>query len=527
MAHSPLTDVFTIIIVEKTREGEPVTHEELLKENEEQKQRIASMSKTIDTMSKTLEAMAASSEKQVQTNEELNHTIAQLIKTVEALKEQLGKNSKNSSKPPSSDGLAKPSPKSLRKPSGRKPGGQKGHKGNGLMLMATSDEPIVHRPKACKGCPYENECVSCGRSAIRNVIDVEIKTTIVPHYTESYVCPLEKHQVISGEFPDSINSSMQYGTNVQALAIALNTEGMVGVQRTHDILSSVLGLPISVGTVNAMVSRFAKKVEDTVESIRTALLSKSVIHCDETGLRTAGSLHWVHSACDKDYTYLGINKKRGKEGMDAIGFLPDFDGLIIHDFWASYWMYNLEHAVCAAHLLRELNGVIDHHKEQKEWPEAFQKLLLKMNKAKNKAMEKRKTSISYYHSRKFSDEYDRIMAVAKEQNPTPERVPGKKGRIKKGTVLALIDRLIDHKGEVCQFINDFNVPFTNNIAEQSIRMIKIKAKVSGCFRTLKGADAFMTIKSYLGTAKKHGINTHEAIKAALEGDDYRLLFEAD
>lgn len=504
-----------------------MTHEELLKENEEQKHRIASMSKTINTMSKTLEAMAASSEKQVQTNEELNHTITQLVKIIEALKEQLGKNSKNSSKPPSSDGLAKPSPKSLRTSSGRKPGGQKGHKGSGLKLMASSDKPIVHRPKACKGCPHENECVSCSQSAIRNVIDVEIKTTVVSHYTESYVCPLEKHQVISGEFPDSINSSMQYGTNVNALAIALNTEGMVSVPRTHDILSSVLGLPISVGTVSAMVNKFAKKVENTVESIRAALLNKSVIHCDETGLRTAGSLHWVHSACNQDFTYLGINKKRGKEGTDAIGFLPDFDGLIVHDFWASYWKYNLQHAVCATHLLRELNGVIDHHKEQKEWAEAFQKLLLKMNKAKNKAMEKGKTAISYYHSRKFSDEYDRIMAVAKDQNPTPKKVPGKKGRIKKGTVLALIDRLIEHKGEVCQFIHDFNVPFTNNIAEQSIRMIKIKAKVSGCFRTLKGADTFMTIKSYLGTAKKHGINTHEAIKAALEGDDYRLLFGVD
>lgn len=504
-----------------------MTHEELLKENEEQKQQIASMSKTSEAMSKTLEAMAASSEKQVQTIEELNQTIAQLVKTIEALKEQLGKNSKNSSKPPSSDGLAKPSPKSLRKPSGRKPGGQKGHKGNGLKLMTTTDEPVVHKPQSCIGCPHEAECVSCGRSATRNVIDIEIITTVVPHYTEFYVCPLEKHQVIRGEFPDSINSSMQYGTNVNALAVALNTEGMVSVQRTHDIMSSVLGLPISVGTISTMISKFANKVEGTVERIRTALLNKPVIHCDETGLRTAGSLHWVHSASDEDHTYLGINKKRGKEGMDAIGFLPDYDGLIVHDFWASYWKYNLSHAVCAAHLLRELNGVIDHHKEQEEWPEAFQELLLKMNKTKQMALEKGKIEISYYYSRKFSDEYDRIMAMAKDQNPTPERVPGKKGRIYKGTVLALVDRLIDHKGEVCRFIHDFNVPFTNNIAEQSIRMIKIKAKVSGCFRTLEGADTFMTIKSYLGTAKKQGINTYEAIKAALEGNDNQLLFGAD
>ena len=502
-----------------------MTQEEVLKENNELKQRIASMSKTIDAMSKTLEVMAASSEKQAQTIEELHHTIAQLVQTIEDLKEQLGKNSKNSSKPPSSDGLTKtPSPKSLRKSSGKKPGGQKGHKGNGLTLMEATDEPVVHRPKACEGCPYESECISCGRSAIRNVIDIEIKTTVVPHYTESYVCPLEKNKVISGNFPDTINSSMQYGTNVNALVIALNTEGMVSVSRTHGILSSVLNLPISVGTVNTMVNRFAKKVEDTVENIRTALLNKSVVHCDETGLRTAGSLHWVHSACDKDYTYLSINKKRGKEGMDAAGFLPDYRGLIVHDFWASYWKYNLQHAVCATHLLRELNGVIDHHKEQKEWPESFQNLLLEMNLTKYKAIDNGKTEISYYYRRKFSDEYDRLMIIAKEQNPTPAKVPGKRGRVKKGTVLALIDRLISHKGEVCQFIHDFNVPFTNNIAEQSIRMVKIKAKVSGSFRTVSGAETFLIIKSYLGTAKKHGINTYEAIKSALESNNHRLLF---
>lgn len=212
--------------------------------------------------------------------------------------------------------------------------------------------------------------------------------------------------------------------------------------------------------------------------------------------------------------------------MDNAGFLSEYQGIITNDFWNSYWKYNLNHSVCCAHLLGELNGVIENHKEQANWAISFQKLLLKMNKLKLKTIKKGKTSISYYHSRKFSSEYDSIMEEAKKLNTPPEKSK-KRGRPKKGKVLCLVDRLIDHKGEVCLFINDFNVPFTNNLAEQSIRMVKVKAKVSGGFRTKEGANIFTTIKSYLGTAKKHGINSHEAILAALSGDDYHLLFNAD
>ena len=497
-----------------------MTKDQLLKENAQLKQQIQSMSDSIDSMIKSMEVMAESSQKQTQ-------TIAELVKTIEALKEQLGKNSQNSSKPPSSDGLAKPSPKSLRTSDGRKPGGQKGHKGNGLTLIASPDKTIVHKPKACAGCPHEGECISSSQSATRNVVDIEIKTTVTAHYTESYTCPLQNNKILSGTFPESVTSSMQYGNNVNALAIALNTEGMMSINRTHDILNSVLGLPISTGTVAALVSKFSNKITDTVEAIRKALLQERVVNCDETGIRTGGTNHWVHSVCNDAYTYLSTQPKRGKDGMDQAGFLPDYDGIIVHDFWSSYWKYTLRHGVCGAHLLRELKGVIDNHKNQKAWSEDFQKLLLKMSKVKSTAIEKGQTSISSHLLRKFHKEYDRIMEEAKKLNPEPEKVPGKRGRTAKGKVLCLINRLIDHKGEVCLFINDFNVPFTNNVAEQSIRMVKIKNKVSGCFRTLDGANAFTTIKSYLGTAKKHGINTYEAIKAALVGDDYRLLFEPD
>jgi transposase len=466
-------------------------------------------------MAKTMDSMAKSLEQQTQ-------TIAQLSRTIVELKEQLGMNSKNSSKPPSSDGPAKP--KSLRKPSGKKPGAQKGHKGNGLTLFAKPDETVIHKPIQCMGCSYANQCISCSKSSARNVVDVEIKTTVTAHHTESYACLLCNNAIISGRFPGSITSSMQYGEGVKALAIALNTEGMMSISRTHDILSAVLGLPLSTGTIARLVSGFALTVTDAVDAIRKHLLTQPVIHCDETGTRTEGTNFWVHSACDSHNTYLSVQKKRGKEGMDHADFLPEYSGIIVHDFWKPYWKYDLTHGVCCAHLLRELNGVIDNHPVQKEWAEGIQQLLLKMNLTKGKVISKGATSLSYYHSRKFDKEYDRLMDEAKKHNPEPEKVPGKRGRKKLGTVLALIHRLIAHKTEVCLFSKNFKVPFTNNTAEQSIRMIKVKTKVSGCFRTESGAREYMTLMSYLGTAKKHGINTYNAIRAALSGNSYQILF---
>ncbi len=499
-----------------------MANDELLKEFAEMKQTPITMAKIIETMSLSLERQSQNMEQQSQTINQLNQTIKQLTQTITELKEQLGKNSKNSSKPPSSDGPAKP--KSLRKKSGKKPGGQKGHKGNGLSLFATPDETVAHKPIQCNDCPYAEKCISCSRSAVRNVVDVEIKTKVTAHYTKSYACPLCESTVISGRFPEGITSSMQYGDGVKSLAIALNTDGMMSVSRTHDILSAVLGLPISTGTITSLVRGFATKASVIVDDIRKKLLTKSVVHCDETGTRTEGTNYWVHSVCNKEYTFLTLHRKRGHIGMDQAGFLTQYSGTIIHDFWKPYWRYNLSHGVCCAHLLRELNGVIDNNPDQKDWAEGFQKLLLDMAKAKDKAIGKGATALSYYHRRKFNKEYDQLLVEGKKHNPEPEKIPGKRGRKKLGKVLALIHRLINHKAEVCLFIHDFEVPFTNNLAEQSIRMVKVKTKISGCFRTEKGASEFMTIMSYLGTAKKQGINTYEAIRGALAGDGHQLIF---
>lgn len=462
-----------------------------------------------------LTAMVASLNATVDAQAQL---IAQLNQTIQQQQERLNKNSKNSSKPPSSDGLSKPAPKSLRKPSGKKAGGQKGHPGSTLAVIADPDEIIQHMPAACEGCPHYHMCKGTACIAEkRHVIDAVVSVNVTEHQSlEIPVCMLHG-DTRKGAFPSEIKATVQYGENLQALAVALNTVGAVSIKRTHEILSGVFSIPISTGTIASMVKRCADRVTNTVDKIKEKLIHSALNHFDETGTRTEGKLYWVHSASNALYTLLHLNKKRGAQGMDECGILPEFQGIAVHDCWASYWNYpDAEHAVCCAHLLRELTGIHENHPEQ-TWAPAFIDLLLEMKKVKEKAIIKGKTDLSYYHLHKFDKNYDNLIELAKKENPLPETTVKKRGRKKKGKILALVERLETYKTSVCLFIHNFIVPFDNNQAERDIRMIKVKTKVSGCFRTEDGARDYLKIMSYIGTAHKHGYNAYEAIRSAISG----------
>jgi len=454
----------------------------------------------------------------------LNGTITALSEENALLKERLNKNSKNSSKPPSTDGFDKPKPKSLRKPSGKKQGAQIGHKGNGFSLLSEPDELVLHKPNACNGCLNVDNCKSCSASENKYVVDIKVATNVVAHNTISYSCPKLNGAIISGSFPSNVTSTMQYGDNLEALAIALNTSGMMSLKRTHEILSAVFGIPISAGTVFQMVKDCGAKLIATVDHIREVVTSLPLVHFDETGLRVDKKLHWVHSASNDLYTYLSIETKRGQVGMDASGVLPGFAGIAIHDFWKPYWGYaGVTHAVCNAHLLRELTGITDNHPDQ-IWANAMIKLLLRMKKICDRFVAQGKACLSYYYHHCFQMEYDNIIEQARRMNPIEDKPVGKRGRQKKGKIRALIERFVEYKESVCLFTKNFKVPFDNNQAERDIRMIKVKQKVSGCFRTKEGADTFATIMSYLGTATKHDINSYVAIKSALAGQSEKLIF---
>lgn len=447
--------------------------------NKQLLQQVNSLTSTVDSLNATINAQA--------------QLIARLNQTIQELNEQLNKNSQNSSKPPSSDGFKKPTPKSLRKPSGKKAGGQRGHQGTHLAVITAPDETVRH------------------------MIDAVVTVKVTEHQAlELPICMLHG-DTRRGDFPPDVKATVQYGENLQALAVALNTVGAVSVKRTHEILSGVFNIPIATGTISSMVKRCADSLGETVGKIKDKMIGSALGHFDETGTRVEKKLWWVHDASNGEYTYLDLSPKRGTAGMGQCGVLPKFKGIAIHDCWASYWNYSdIPHGVCCAHLLRELTGIDENHPDQK-WASAFIDLLLEMKRVKEKAIEKGRDSLSDYHYRKFDKKYSELIEQARKENPLPETTRKKRGRKKKGKILALVERLANYKASVCLFIHNFMVPFDNNQAERDLRMIKVKTKVSGCFRTEEGARDYLKIMSYVGTAHKQGYNAYKAIRNAILG----------
>ena len=452
----------------------------------------------------------------------LNKTIEELNVTIKDLKEQLNKNSGNSSKPPSSDGMKKkPATKSQRGKSGRKPGGQNGHKGKYLSVISEPDEIIRHYHSDCNDCPYRNQCMekACTKET-RHVIDAVVDVKVTAH-EKMYIaeCPKCKSPK-TGEFPADITNYVQYGKNLEALVVSLNTVGAVSVNRVHEIIGSVFNIPISTGTIKNMVTRCAERIKPVLMHIRKALIAAPLLHCDETGTRVEGKTRWVHNASNEYYTYLTLSSKRGTVAMEEADILPHFRGTVVHDCWSPYWKFDsAAHQLCCTHLLRELNGVIENHPEQ-TWAEKFKALLLKMKKAKDRVLENGKNELCYSSVHRYKKQYDELISLAYSENPIPQQNTGKPGKKKRGKVLCLIDRLKKYMGQVCLFLESFTVPFDNNQAERDIRNVKIKTKVSGCFRSFEGAVEYLNITSYISTARKHGLNSFHAVLAAVSGKPY-------
>ena len=269
----------------------------------------------------------------------------------------------------------------------------------------------------------------------------------------------------------------------------------------------------------SMVSKCAQKVGSTLETIKSMLIGAKVANFDETGTDVNGKTIWVHNSSTPELTYQTIHTKRGQAGMEDNGVLTEFGGIAVHDCWSPYWKYGgVTHAVCNAHLLRELTGV-EQYSPEHAWAPEFKTLLRSMKKARDKAAAKGKTGLSYYYLHKFDAEYDRLMKLADEECPLPPDPPQKKkGRKKKGKERSLIERLIALKVSVCLFIRNFDVPFDNNQAERDVRNVKTKTKVSGCFRTENGAQNYLDIMSYISTGRKHGVSAYDALTAAFAGN---------
>ena len=507
---------------------ENLSKAELLRLLREQMALSETLKSTIAELRLALDAQQAASAAQSETIAGLNATVAELQETIRELQRQLGRNSRNSSQPPSKDGFSKPKPQSQRKRSGRKPGGQPGHAGSHMAIPHEPDDVQQHLPSKCLSCPHLAECrkrgnvFSCGER--RYEVNVVVSTKVTEHQSlEAVACPYGE-AVQPAAFPENIRAHVQYGDSVTVLAGLLNTYGAVSVSRIHTLLGSLMGVGLSTGTIASMVAQCASKVGGTLDAIREMLAKEAVVNFDETGTDVNGKTVWVHNSSTMALTYQTINARRGQEGMEGNGVLPDFRGIGVHDCWKPYWKYELAgHAVCCAHLLRELTG-IEEFQPDHEWPTRFKALLMDMKKAKERTMDRGADEISRYYWLKFDAEYDRILEEAEAVCPEPPAQPGRRrGRKKKGRERSLIERLKSLKDSVCMFLHNFIVPFDNNQAERDVRNVKTKTKVSGCFRTEAGAQDYLDVMSYLSTGMKHGVSVFDALTAAFAGNGAIVL----
>jgi transposase len=463
------------------------------------------------------EQLAALVAAQERTIAQLQARIVEQDAEIAELKRQLGASSRNSSKPPSSDGLDKPAPKSLRGRSERKPGGQPGREGRTLRQVERPDEVVVHEPGACTGCggTLTGEDRPAGVLR-RQVFDIPKSTVrVVEHRLLARRCVCGT--VTQAPAPAGVSAPAQYGPHAAAIAVYLVLGQHLPVARTAALLAELFGTPMSVGTVAAWTSRAAAGLEPFTAAARRALGGAELVHLDETGLRVAGRLHWLHVASSARFTGLFCHRRRGKEAIDAAGVLPGFTGIAVHDAFTSYSRYpTATHALCNAHLLRELIAVVDHHDAHPPsgadtpagwcWAAQVIDALLALKAITGTGALPGPDVLAT--SRRL------IVSAALIGASARGGPPGAVGRRHR----ALARRIRRRLDEYLRFASDLRVPFDNNQAERDIRMAKIKQKVSGCLRTLAGAQDFAAMRSYLSTAAKHGRRPFDVLTELTSGN---------
>lgn len=449
--------------------------------------------------------------------------IIQLMGRVSELERQLNQNSQNSSKPPSSEGYKKPAPKSLRKKTGRKKGGQPGHPGKTLERVAVADHVVEHWPMCCGCCGEllrEDHALGCETRQVHDIPPIKIETT--DHQAMQVRCQWCGHST-QAAFPQQVHSRVQYGSGVMALGVYATMYQLLPIERTCEMLGDLFGRAISGGTIMNWMASCAQRLAPTQALIKLAIHGSAVVHFDETGLRTAGKLHWLHSASTNSLTYYHVDTHRAGAAFDRVGILPEFLGTAAHDALPSYLCRDVLHALCNAHLLRELTGLEE--QTQQRWPTQLKGVLIEMKDKVEQAVARGADRLRADVLARLEGEYDRLVKRALQSNPRPKYPPGQKGRPRASPARNLAKRLRDHKDSVLRFLHDFRVPFDNNLAERDLRMSKVKQKISGCFRSLKGARDFATIRGYISTARKQGYTAFEALRAFFNYRPVQLAFD--
>jgi transposase len=445
----------------------------------------------------------------------LREALAGLQSQVADLGAQVKANSRNSSKPPSSDGPAKPSPKSLRGKSGRKPGRPKGQPGATMELSEHPDKKVRHRPAKCGCCGKSLRNAPVTAVERRQVIDIPpVKTVTTEHQVLTVKCGCGCET--KAQAPDGVNAPVQYGHRIMGAGIYLWHGQFLSRDRACQALSDLFGCAPSPGALAAAARKTAAFLAPALAAITRHLIACEVVHFDETGFRTAGKLAWVHSASQGKFALFTVHAKRGKDGMKAAGVLPHFRGIAVHDAWAPYDTFDnvAGHALCGAHVLRELVAVTETGTDlDRTWAQQAIDALLALNEAAGAARAAGQDAIDPETRTKHEDWYRKAAATGIALNAA------RQGKLQQKRH-ALATRMRDREADYLRFARDLRVPFTNNPAEQAIRMSKLRIKISGCMRSMAGAEEFCAIRSYLATAARHGIGALDALTTAFRGQPW-------
>jgi transposase len=446
----------------------------------------------------------------------LKEQVALATARIKELEERLGKDSRTSSKPPSSDGL-KRLPRSTRRPSGKRPGGQVGHAGHTLKMVEQPDEVVRHRPTVCRQCSADLSAVPGSVTERRQVLDVpEIRLLAHEHQIEAICCPT-CHRTSLGSFPASVSAPVQYGPHLQALAVYLHQGQLLPTARTCEALAAICGCQISEATLIQWSELAAERLAPTVERIAELLGASHLQHGDETGIRVYGMLHWLHVNCTRFLTHLAWHASRGQEAMDEIGIWPRFTGRGMHDRLVSYDGYACAHSICGAHLLRDCAAVAE--QEHQEWAMEMQDFLLDLHDACQEWRLLHLRSVPAVERDDWVARYFEILAAGYAAQPPPPASAARKrkGRPKQSKAKNLLDALLLRAEQVLALLDDLRIPFTNNQAERDLRWAKVQQKISGTFRSATGVTAFCQIRSYLSTMQKQGHSMLSALTAVFQG----------
>jgi len=459
----------------------------------------------------------------------MNKTIILLAERVQNLEDRLAKNSKNSGKPPSTDGYSKPAPKSLRKRHQKKSGGQAGHPGTTLKAVETPDCIEYHLVDECINCQQDLSVVAANEYESRQVFDVpKVKIFVTEHQAEIKICPCCGTRN-KATYPAGVVQPVQYGPEIKAQAVYFNQYQLLPLHRISELFTTIYGQALSQGSLIGFCQEVAEKIQSVQACIKTHLTKQeAVVHFDETGSRVDGNLHWLHSASTEKLTYYSLHQKRGLPAMNDIGILPNLQGRAIHDGWKSYNKYEILHGLCNVHHLRRLKFLEERYPQP--WVAKFTALLLKMKEVVENAKGKGLDCLSEQQYFDYISLYDELIEEGCLANPIVERIetegPKKRGRVKQNPARNLLDEFRLNKDAVLAFLFDFRVPFDNNLAERDIRMMKVKQKISGCFRTIEGGDIFCSIRGYISTSRKNDMNVIDVLRMAINGQPYLPDFVA-